>query len=622
MRYLLLFQFAIQFFNTQAQQSINWTKQTEFCISKKAGMEYVWGEPAKLSGVYFDEQLPAFFHRKLSFKEINTANAKLKWILTGLQGSVTITLSNDSLELVQQYYNSFGFNKWQNGKLEAKRFPSADFTASKASIQGESIHSLAVEVNSTLDFNVFVNDKRQLTQQCQIDLSKHQLKAEGNELVSCGILLEPAVESVHVQFNNKKSYQVIRGFGGTTSPIAYHLLSEGGKTNWWQLLKEYNLLIQREYPMAKRLNSRTSNWDEFSQATPHYYGDNFPNGEVSDFSYNKKILQNGGEIIFEFWNLPDWMIDTTVKKNGKPAGVPIVEKYTAAIIAYCKKAKQTTGQAPNIVGVQNEVTQPGDVWRNMAISLRKALDANGFSNVKIHMHNAVNLEAGIKAVKEFSVTPESWSSIDFTSTNFYDYQNYFTNVDAYDTLINKWNNAQAGKSPKPFLSIEMCVNDNRYQSGSYKIAFQMAQLYHKNLVQMNATTLFYCWLLLNTVQPSFAASRSLFTIDESNNNVPVASSFQLRVFGSFSRHILKGFHRVTITSSNSDILASAYANGNKQVVILLNKGNAPIAINVNDLKGGFTKMEIVSQYKVNEQKIIPANKEIIIEPGNIITLFN
>ena len=96
----------------------------------------------------------------------------------------------------------------------------------------------------------------------------------------------------------------------------------------------------------------------------------------------------------------------------------------------------------------------------------------------------------------------------------YDYQQNFTNPDKFDEQIAAWNQEIAGKQLKPFLAIEMCVNAPAYQSGSYKIAFLMGELYHKDLTMMNAAALGYCWNLLNTVQPSFEASRNLFAVDE------------------------------------------------------------------------------------------------------------
>ena len=45
------------------------------------------------------------------------------------------------------------------------------------------------------------------------------------------------------------------GFGGITTPTAYVQLSAEGKRRWWKLLAEYNLLLQREFPVGARLDA-------------------------------------------------------------------------------------------------------------------------------------------------------------------------------------------------------------------------------------------------------------------------------------------------------------------------------------------------------------------------------
>ncbi len=68
------------------------------------------------------------------------------------------------------------------------------------------------------------------------------------------------------------------------------------RRRWWELVCEYNLLIQREYPNGRRLNPDMGNWDRLSDATRHFYGDNFPNGEISDFDYLRTIRRLGGQV--------------------------------------------------------------------------------------------------------------------------------------------------------------------------------------------------------------------------------------------------------------------------------------------------------------------------------------
>ena len=110
--------------------------------------------------------------------------------------------------------------------------------------------------------------------------------------------------------------------------------------------------------MGSELKPDLSNIDNLADATPHYYGDNFPNGEVSDFNYSKQALALGGEVVYEMWALPTWatqpytttgkpIIDAwkkTVTKAAKP------DEYARIVVGYCKLAKQRTGSAPATVG--------------------------------------------------------------------------------------------------------------------------------------------------------------------------------------------------------------------------------------------------------------------------------
>ena len=110
-----------------------------------------------------------------------------------------------------------------------------------------------------------------------------------------------------------------------------------------------------------------------------------------------------------------------------------------------------------------------------------------------------------------------------------------------------------------------------YQEPSYRIALQVGQLYQKDLTEVDAEMLLYCWLLLDVEQPSFGASRSLMVPDRAKGWVPVASSFQLRVLGAFSRHVLKGMRRVDTQTANGDLLTAGFTDGKRNSLIVLNR---------------------------------------------------
>jgi hypothetical protein len=87
----------------------------------------------------------------------------------------------------------------------------------------------------------------------------------------------------------------------------------------------------------------------------------------------------------------------------------------------------------------------------------------------------------------------------------------------------------------------------------------------------DAVALCYCWTLLNIVQSSYGATRSLCVPDETRNMVPRASSNQLRTFGAFSRHIRMGMKRVETDCDNPDLLSAAFSGTNGTGTLILER---------------------------------------------------
>ena len=448
-----------------------------------------------------------------------------------------------------------------------------------------------------------VNGRQAAQQLWMHDLVHHQARQQGGGAIEAQ-LMRPATGDVVVRVQPERRHQTILGFGGITLAPAYRLLSAEGQRQWWQLLRDYNLLLHREYPMGAQLNTAMDNWEQPADAVPHYYGDNFPNSEVCDFAYLKQLRSIGGRVMFEFWKLPPWAEQE-------------VAKYAAAIVRYCQLSQEKTGRAPEIVGIQNEVRQPAEKFQAMTLALRQALDAAGFRDVQIHMADSAVLSAGLGYLKDFQARPEVWRAIDYAATHMYDYQQAFTDPDRFDALLRQYR-AQAGS--KPVLSTELCVNDGRFQTDSYRVALQLGQLYHKNLVLMDATALAYCWLLLNVEQPSFGMTRSLFVPDLQRGGVPVASSAQLRVFGAYSRKIKQGMVRVEAESPDADVLTTAFAGKDgRATVVVLNRSLHPVRVAIAWPGVTFTSTETCSPYAPNsagaaDQRLVP--------PGGILTLTN
>jgi O-glycosyl hydrolase len=563
---------------------------------------------------YFDEFLPAIFERTLVIDQLELKQGRLEWIFTGEFGGFTLEVWDKGLRALQRYYDSFGL-----GDLEKPhRHPERITADSTATFQGN-LRAVTVRLDSRLNLSVLLNGKEAIQQKCLLDVRRHQLAWVGSEGAAAGYVLAPETTSATVDVNPSHTHQTMLGFGGITTPTAYVQLSAEGKRRWWKLLAEYNLLIQREFPVGARLNAEMDNWDHLPDAMPHYYNDNFPNGEVSDFTYLRNIRRMGGKVLFEFWALPPWALQNWTDAQGKAhPGVADPEQYARAMVRYCQVSRDRVGVPPDIVGIENELPQPPEIWHKMSLRLRAELDKAGFSAVKIHLRDAGELAGGIECVRAFRQSTAAWNDIDYVATHLYDYQKCLHDPDHYDSLLAQWSEAVGAK---PFLSTEICVNSYEIQDRSYRLALGMGQLYHKNLTLANASAIIYCWLLLNVEQPSFGWTRSLFVPDPARGFLPATSSYQARVFGAYSRRIRAGMTRVEAQASNPDLLATAFT-GRKGVrtLVLLNRSLAPQRVRINWNGKPFRFLEWASPYEENTELPAPAGDELVVPPGAIATL--
>ncbi|MBE7559195.1 hypothetical protein HS125_09730 [bacterium] len=585
----------------------------------------IWGGGQGLEPVHFSEMLPALFVRTLVFSELELPDGGLRWVFTGPQGGFSVWVDKTKVALYQRYYDSFGLSAAQNAERE-RRMPLLRSQEEETPYTG-AVRSLRITVDHALGLTLHVNDVQVFRQTCLLTVSRHQLQLTGSNCRMTGTLVKPETAQARVTLDPAQTHQTMRGWGGITTPLAYRLLSPEGKRRWWEMVCEYNLRIQREYPIGTRLLPSMDNWDDLAYGLPHYYGDNFPNSEISDFNYIKTIRSLGGEVWFEFWALPSWMNQVYKDKDGNPVtdregrtrSVADPEKWSDAMLAYCKASQAKAGAPPDVMGIQNEAGQPADIWYAMVHALRRKLDAAGFSKVRIHMADSSNLAGGIERAKVFTAEPEVWKLIDFAATHMYDYQNHFTAPDDYDALLKQWRELT---KDRPFLSTELCINNSNYQIQSYKVALTMGQLYHKNLTLADACAIAYCWGLLNVVQPSFGWTRTLCVIDEEHGFVPKAGSHQLRVFGAYSRRILRGMARIGAETDQADLLVTAFAGpGDEATVVLLNRGTAPLEVEVAGAPAPFRWMETADPY--HENRVEPyKGGAVTVAPGSLVTLTN
>ena len=300
-----------------------------------------------------------------------------------------------------------------------------------------------------------------------------------------------------------------------------------------------------------------------------------------------------------------------------------MEKYAEAMVRYCQVSEEKAGAPPDIVGIQNEVDQSEAMFHKMTLALRRRLDQAGFESVRIHMSDSGSLAGGIKRAQKFRSSEVVWAAIDYSATHMYDYQGFFTDPDGYDTRLEQWKQITA---EKPFLSTELCINNDKYQWPTYRVALTMGQLYHKNLVLTDAVAICYCWTLLNVVQPSYGWTRSLCVPDRSHDFMPAASSCQLRVFGAYSRRIHEGMVRLGAEADVDDLLVSAFAGDNKTgTAVVLNRSLRPRRVSILWPGVKFTEMEMADPYHENTVRKAPrpfadGATEVIVDPGAVVTL--
>ncbi len=576
-----------------------------------------WSRPDEIAHRYFHENLTALFERTITLDSALPDRATLRWIFTGPDAGLTVELTASKVRIAERYYNSMGLYEGQGN------FPEKTTFSEERQYTGTA-RTLTVIADAHLAARVLVNGRQILEAPLLFDLTRHQLQLAASrsthEIVS-GSLLKPELRGTTITINPVETHQTILGFGGSPSIAAYEELSAAGKQEYWQILKRYNLLLFREYPMGTQLKPDMSNLEDAADATPHYYGDNFPNSELSSFDYSRHALALGGSVIYELWALPPW---ATVAWNGPSASdtwnkpikrVADPDAYARIVVTYCRKALAATGSAPAIIGIENEVDQPPEVFSAMAVAVRHALDKAGFTQTKIHMADASFMFLGIERAKALRKNAEAWKALDYAAVHEYDFQEFLANPDLYDARMKAMHEAADGK---PFLATEICVNDAHYQEPSYRIAFAVAQLYHKNLTEMDAVALMYCWLLLDVEEPTFAGSRSLLAPDRTRGWVPTPTSYQLRVMGAFSRHIRKGMQRVGAETGDPNLLASAYKDGQDETLVVVNRGATGRRLTIAGAGRPWAELERTGLEEENAVSSVPA--EIDVAPGEIVVL--
>lgn len=574
-----------------------------------------WGAYSPNERRYFDEFLPALFERTLVVNAPSTKRG-FRWIFTGERASLTIEHNGPtkSLNVSITFYDSPAFDLLDNlvaPNQPARKHPQREVKQASLTLSdSDAPRALTVRLDHKLTLVVLADGAPVLEASSWAHtFSRHQLQlTKGTNPVTFR-LLTPQARSVKVTVDSSKTHQTMLGWGGIGTPTAYRELSEEGRRQWWRWVADYNLLFQREYPIGAELNPAMDNWDNLSDAKAHYYGENFPNGEVSDFSYNRAMQDLGGFVIFEFWDFPRWIGENP-------------DAYTKAMVNYCQVAKAKTGSAPFAVGMQNEVHMEQKVVEPFATALRKGLDEHGFKEVKIHMTNASNFRLGFIQLPFYRDNPVVWDKLDFAAVNPYEIADFQGDMDRLDEKLQKWRGLIGDK---PFLATEYCSLNRKLQNDGYLGALSNGQGYHKLLTIADASLIGYCWTILNVEQPSYAMTRTLFGIDRTNGFVPKPYSAQLRVYGAYSRRVQRSMVRTETVSTDPDLMVTAFKGKNGQTtLVLLNRGTTPAEVNWTWPDAKPTTMELTDPYHQNHvlTGAPDPSHPVIVPGGGILTLSN
>ena len=319
-----------------------------------------WSRPDEIARKYFHENLPALFARTLALDADFPPRATLRWIFTGPRAGFTVELTSSKVRIAERYYDSMALYEGQGN------FPEKTTFTDERQYTGGA-RTVTVIADAHLAVRILLNGRQILEAPLLFDVTRHQLMLAASRTahqVVTGALLQPDAKMATITLNPSDVHQTMLGFGGSPSIPAYAELSDEGKSEYWQILKRYNLLLSREYPMGTELKPDLSNLEDLRDATPHYYGDNFPNSEyrtsitagTCSGSWRRRDLRALGTAIMGHSALQR----PQRRRHRKQAHKACREsrRIRAHRGTYCRKAQAATGTAPLIVGMENEVDQP------------------------------------------------------------------------------------------------------------------------------------------------------------------------------------------------------------------------------------------------------------------------
>ena len=565
-----------------------------------------WGHHDEIARKYFHEDLPALFERTIMLDAGVPDRATLRWIFTGPRAGLTVELTSSKVRISERYYDSTALYEGQGN------YPEKTVFTSERQFTGDA-RALTVIADAHLAVRVLVNGLEILEAPMLFDVTRHQLMLAASRTahdVVNGSLLKPELEATRPSrlspptFTRRCSASAAAPAFPPMASSATPASASTGKSS-----SDTTSCSSANTPWAPELKPDMSNLDNLADSTPHYYGDNFPNSELSSFDYSRHILALGGSVIYELWVLPSWA-NMPGKKVRRPRPVRAHRRHLLPKGASRHRCRAGHRRPRRTKSISRPKSSPP--WPSPCVARSTKL---GFTQTKIHMADASYMFLGIDRANALRANSAAWNAIDFSATHEYDFQEFISNPDLYDARMRAMHDAAAGK---PFLATEICINDPHYQEPSYRIAFAVAQLYYKNLTELDAIALMYCWTLLDVEQHTFAGSRSLLAPDRTRGWIPVPTSFQLRVLGAFSRHVLKGTQRIGVSTGDPDLLATAFVGANNETLVVINRSTTARKLAVDGAAHPWTEIERTGLEE--ENSVSAVTPEITVEPGEIVVL--
>jgi hypothetical protein len=88
--------------------------------------------------------------------------------------------------------------------------------------------------------------------------------------------------------------------------------------------------------------------------------------------------------------------------------------------------------------------------------------------------------------------------------------------------------------------------------------------------------------------------------------------------GAFSRHIIKGMQRIGVDASDPDLLATAFADGQNETLVVVNRSATARKLTVEGAAHSWVEMERTALEEENGVSAVPA--QVAVEPGEIVVL--